>query len=114
MRLMNHPRVEEITVEGILYALADPVRAAIYIDVAQAQCPQICSRFLKVRGKELPKSTLSHHFKILRECGLIPSERKGVELLNISRCEELRGRFGTLIKAILEAYACQDAFREAG
>jgi len=55
----------------------------------------------------LPKSTLSQHFRILREAGLIRSERKGVELINTTRCEELKERFGPMILAIVEAYAKQ-------
>jgi DNA-binding transcriptional ArsR family regulator len=34
----------------------------------------------------IPKSSLSQHFKALREAGLIRSERHGVEMRNTSRC----------------------------
>jgi DNA-binding transcriptional ArsR family regulator len=47
---------------------------------------------------------LSQHFKILREAGLIRSERRGVELKNSSRCQELKKKFGPMIVAILKAY----------
>jgi len=49
-------------------------------------------------------STLSQHFKILREAGLIRSERKGVELKNSTRCQELKKNFGPMVTAILRAY----------
>ena len=52
----------------------------------------------------IPKSSLSNHFKVLRESGLIVSERQGVEMLNQTRCAELDERFPGLIKAILTAY----------
>ena len=55
----------------------------------------------------LPKSTLSQHFRILREAGLIYSERKGVELHNRTRCTELKERFGDMVAAIVTAYAAQ-------
>jgi DNA-binding transcriptional ArsR family regulator len=64
-------------------------------------------------GTALPKSTLSQHFKILREAGLIRSERKGVELQNSPRCDELRPRFGPMIEAILHAYAAQNDRKES-
>jgi DNA-binding transcriptional ArsR family regulator len=99
--------MKDITVEGILYALSDPVRVQIYIQIAGAKCPQTCSAFLKVKGRDLPKSTLSQHFKVLREAGLIRSERKGVELHNVTRCDELRERFGPLMHSILDAYRIQ-------
>ena len=103
-RPIYHPPLEEITVAGILYALSDPVRAHIYMDIASAECPQICSAFIKYKDREIPKSTLSQHFKVLREAGLIHSERRGVEMHNTSRCKELKKRFGNLITTILKAY----------
>ena len=40
--------------------------------------------------------------------GLIRSERKGVELHNTSRCEELKKQFGNMIVAIIDAYSEQN------
>lgn len=105
----HHPAIEDVTVEGILYAFADPVRLQIYLEIAEADCPQICASFLNMKGKALPKSTLSQHFKILRAAGLIKSERSGVTLKNTTRCAELRARFGPLIESILTAYKDQHA-----
>jgi DNA-binding transcriptional ArsR family regulator len=104
MRPLHHPALADITVESILHALSDPVRARIYAEIAHSDCSRICSNFLQLADRELPKSTLSQHFKILREAGLIRSERKGVEMHNTSRCAELRERFGNLISVILNAY----------
>ena len=101
---MFHPSIEDVTVEGILYALSDSVRVAIFVDIVGQECPQNCSTFLTVRDKVIPKSTLSQHFKILRESGLIRSERHGVEMHNISRCEEIDKRFPGLLKTIVDAY----------
>lgn len=104
MKPLYHPSINDITVEGILYALSDPVRVQIYAGVLKAECPKMCSAFIEVDNRTLPKSTLSQHFKVLREAGLIRSERKGVEMHNSSRCEELYGRFGDMISNIMEAY----------
>jgi DNA-binding transcriptional ArsR family regulator len=76
VRPLFHPAVSDITVEGLLYALSDPVRAQIYAEMATSECPLNCSNFRKVDNRTLPKATLSQHFKILREAGLIRSERK--------------------------------------
>ena len=78
MRPLFHPSIEEVTVEGILHALSDPARVAMYADIVAQACPQSCSNFLTVSDKAIPKSTLSQHFKILREAGLIRSERHRV------------------------------------
>src|SRR6267154_3670375 len=107
MRPLMHPAMEDVTVEGILHALSDPVRVAIYADIVGAGCSQNCSNFLKVSEKEIPKSTLSQHFKALREAGLIRGERGGVEMQNTSRCAEIEGRFPGLIKAIVKANGIQ-------
>jgi DNA-binding transcriptional ArsR family regulator len=107
MRPLFHPSIEDVTVEAILHALSDPVRAIIYADIVGSECPQICSSFLKVSEKNIPKSTLSQHFKALREAGLIRGERQGVEMLNTSRCTEIDKRFPGLIMAILKAHKIQ-------
>ena len=107
MRPLFHPSIEDITVEGILHALSDPVRVAIYADIVSQECPQNCSTFLTVSDKTIPKSTLSQHFRELREAGLIRGERRGVEVHNTSRCTELEQRFPGLIRAIVNAHAIQ-------
>jgi DNA-binding transcriptional ArsR family regulator len=109
MRPLSHPLIENVTVEGILHALSDPVRVAMYADIVAQDCPQNCSNFLTVSNKAIPKSTLSQHFRILREAGLIRSERHGVEMRNISRCAELQKRFPGLIQAIVTAHTIQSA-----
>jgi DNA-binding transcriptional ArsR family regulator len=102
-----HPAAEDITVEGILHALSDPVRASIFAQIASAECAQTCSNFLSVNEATIPKSTLSQHFKALREAGLIRSDRRGVEMHNVSRCAEIDARFPGLLKAIVNARIIQ-------
>jgi DNA-binding transcriptional ArsR family regulator len=107
MRPLFHPSIEDVTVEAILHALSDPVRVAIYADIVGSACSLNCSNFLNVSQKTIPKSTLSQHFKALREAGLIRSERIGVEMQNTSRCAELEKRFPGLIIAIVKAHNIQ-------
>jgi DNA-binding transcriptional ArsR family regulator len=107
MRPLFHPSIEEVTVEAILHALSDPVRVAIFAGIAASDCSQNCSTFLRVSNRTIPKSTLSQHFKALREAGLIRSERRGVEMQNTSRCAEIESRFPGLIQAIVNAHNTQ-------
>jgi DNA-binding transcriptional ArsR family regulator len=107
MRPLVHPSIEEITVEGILHALSDPVRVAIFAEIVASDRSRNCSNFLKVSERNIPKSTLSQHFKILREAGLIRGERRGVEMQNTSRCSEIDARFPGLIAAIVKAHSVQ-------
>ena len=107
VRPLFHPSLEDITVEGILHALSDPIRAAIYADIVAQECSHNCSMFLTVSDKVIPKSTLSQHFRALREAGLIRGERRGVEMHNTSRCAEIQERFPGLLQAIVNAHAIQ-------
>jgi DNA-binding transcriptional ArsR family regulator len=107
MRPLFHPSIEDVTVEAILHALSDPVRVAIFADIAGSACSQNCSNFVNVSERPIPKSTLSQHFKALREAGLIHGERQGVEMQNTSRCAEIEKRFPGLISGIVNAYTIQ-------
>jgi DNA-binding transcriptional ArsR family regulator len=107
MRPLFHPSLEDVTVEAILHALSDPVRVAIFADIAASECSQTCSNFVNFSERPIPKSTLSQHFKALREAGLIRGERRGVEMHNTSRCVEVEQRFPGLIAAIVNAHNVQ-------
>jgi DNA-binding transcriptional ArsR family regulator len=107
MRPLYHPPIAAVTVQGILFALSDPVRVRIFAGLVKAE-GRNCAAFVNVNALPLPKSSLSQQFRVLRESGLIRSERMGVELKNFTRCDELKQRFGPLIQTILKAY------REAG
>ncbi|TCV91110.1 ArsR family transcriptional regulator [Luteibacter rhizovicinus] len=113
MRPLIHPSIEDITVEGILHALSDPVRAAIYVALALggSDCTFNCSNLQQVIDRPIPKSTLSQHFRALREAGLIRSERHGVEMRNTSRCPEIEQRFPGLLAGILNAHKVQSMER---
>ena len=112
MKPLFHPALDDITVEGILHALADPVRVKIYADIVGAGCPQTCSAFLTVSDRNIPKATLSQHFRVLRESGLIRGEREGVTMKNTSRCAEIETKFPGLIRAIVQAHLTQMAAKK--
>src|SRR5258708_24554571 len=93
MRPLFHPSVEDVTVEGILHALSDPARVAIFTDIAGSNCSQNCTNFVNVSERPIPKSTLSQHFKALREAGLIPGGRRGGGMRKYSPCTKNDQRF---------------------
>jgi DNA-binding transcriptional ArsR family regulator len=107
MKPLFHPSVEDVSVEAVLHALSDPVRVAIFAEIAASQCSATCSAFQNIIDRPIPKSTLSQHFKVLRESGLIRAERVGVEMHNTSRCAEVDARFPGLIASIVGAYTLQ-------
>jgi DNA-binding transcriptional ArsR family regulator len=108
-RPLLHPALGDLKLESILYALADPVRLEIVRRLAGGDCPLKCSA---AAPEHLPKSTSSHHFQILREAGVITSERRGTEVVNTLRFDEIEARFPGVICAILKAakpLPCPDA-----
>ena len=113
MRPLFHPSIDDITVEGILHALSDPVRVTIYKEIACAECTTNCTQFINIGGKMIPKSTLSMHFKALRDAGLILGERQGVEMHNTSREAEIDQRFPGLVAAIVNAHTIQCSEKKA-
>ncbi|GJD96482.1 ArsR/SmtB family transcription factor [Methylobacterium iners] len=105
MRPLFHPAIEDVSPEAVLHALSDPSRAAIFANIMRAGCVEACSALSAVGDRVIPKSSLSNHFKVLREAGLIRSERHGIEMRNYSRWAEVNARFPGLLAAIINAYA---------
>lgn len=103
-RPLAHPNIEDITVAGILHALADPMRLAIVSELLKVEAGLSCTQTTDRLEVEMPKSTCSQHYRILRESGLILSERKGVELTSWVRVRELETRFPGLLQSILKAH----------
>jgi DNA-binding transcriptional ArsR family regulator len=93
-----HPELDEIELPAVLHALSDPVRLRIVAGLARADDVS-CGSF------ELPvtKSTCTHHFRVLREAGIIRQRAAGTARLNTLRREDLDARFPGLLATILDA-----------
>ncbi|MEU0129911.1 MULTISPECIES: helix-turn-helix domain-containing protein [unclassified Streptomyces] len=98
-RVLDHPSREEMRVEAVLHALSDPVRLRIVRQLAGAADELACSRF------ELPvsKSTTTHHFRVLRENGVISQFYRGTAKLSCVRTEDLDALFPGLLDSVLGA-----------
>jgi DNA-binding transcriptional ArsR family regulator len=86
----------------VLYALADPARLAIVHRLTNQGCAMNCSA---AAPESLAKSTQSHHYRILREAGIIRSEKRGTEVVNTLRCKEIEKKFPGVVPSILKASA---------
>ena len=98
MRAIPHPALEDVNLTQVLYALSDPVRLGVVRQLAnegQATCSALDG------GR--PKSSMSHHFKVLREGGLVFTRTDGPAHLNELRREEMDERFPGLLDAVLTA-----------
>jgi DNA-binding transcriptional ArsR family regulator len=98
MRSLHHPRTEEIELEDILHALSDPVRLKIVEAIADRH-ERNCSSV----EASVSKSTLSHHFKVLREAGVTHTRANGTQRLISLRRGDLEERFPGLLDSILAA-----------
>ena len=94
-----HPRTEDLTLPAVLHALGDPVRLRLVTRLAD-DAEHHCAAMLE--GEGVPKSTQSHHMRILREAGIIRSRKEGRMYLNRLRREDLDARFPGLLDAVLK------------
>jgi len=96
MRAFKHPNTEDLILERVLYALSDPVRLEIVrclAAVPEASCGELDG------GR--PKSSVSHHFRVLRDSGLVYTRSVGTTHMNSLRADVLESRFPGLIQTIL-------------
>jgi DNA-binding transcriptional ArsR family regulator len=93
------PTREEIRIEAVLHALSDPQRLKIVRSLAEDPTPRPCGSF----GLEVTKSTKTHHFRVLREAGLITQEVQGTCRMSTLRREDIDARFPGLLDAVLTA-----------
>ena len=95
-----HPAAEHITLAGVLGALADPMRLRIVSSLLKKNDCMSCSEAAPC--PDMAKSTLSHHFRVLREAGIIRTSKVGVKNRNILRIDDINARFPGLLKQILK------------
>jgi DNA-binding transcriptional ArsR family regulator len=98
MRQYQHPDRDRISLTGVLYGLSDPTRLQIVKMLTtkeEISCGEFCL--------EMSKSTQSHHFKVLRDTGIMYTRLEGTLHYNSLRREDLDARFPNLIDAILNA-----------
>jgi DNA-binding transcriptional ArsR family regulator len=97
MPAFSHPRLEDVALSAALHALADPCRLAIVRRLARGG-ELSCSA---AACHDVPKSTLSNHFKILRAAGLIRTRTAGRDHLSTLRGDEFETRFPGLLATVL-------------
>lgn len=94
---LPHPAIEDVDLSAVLSALADPMRRRVVLELAKnPEVERLCASF------ELPvaKSTRTHHWRVLREAGLVWQRDAGNRLVMRLRADDLRQRFPGLLDAI--------------
>ena len=100
-----HPSRAEIELGAVLHALSDPVRLKMVAVLAGAESEPTCGSF----DVPVTKSTCTHHFKVLREAGVIHQRQEGTARRNMLRRDDLEARFPGLLATILQAAAAGPA-----
>lgn len=98
MREIKHPNIQDVSITDLMYALSDPTRVEIVRQIAQSSEALTCGA-LEI---DRPKSSLSHHFKILRSSGIVMTQIEGKEHFNSLRTKELEECFPGVFKSILK------------
>jgi DNA-binding transcriptional ArsR family regulator len=98
---LPEPAREQISLDAVLHALGDPHRRRIVAMLAadRDQTPRTCTSF----GLTVAKSTRTHHFRVLREAGVVRQWDVGNAKLNALRADDMQARFPGLLNAILAA-----------
>lgn len=99
MRQIKHPTIDQVELTDIMYALADPTRLEIVTLLAKAGRKLTCGEIDLNR----PKSSMSHHFKILRSAGLVETLIEGTEHMNSLRLEEIEQKYPGVLNAVINA-----------
>lgn len=102
-RQLEHPEADQIQLETVLSALADPIRLRIVHELSLGHDDMACIAF------ELPvsKSTSTHHFRVLREAGVIRQHYEGTSRMSRLREEDLQERFPGLLPAVVNAQSAR-------
>ena len=94
-RELFHPEAGDISLDAILGALSDPIRRDVLRRIA-ADGPLHCGDL----SYDVVKSTMSHHFRVLRESGLMHTEREGKHRRITRRDDVIEQRFPGLLAAV--------------
>ncbi|MCZ0207412.1 ArsR/SmtB family transcription factor [Streptomyces achromogenes] len=109
--MSRHPDRDQIRIESVLSALGSPVRLAV-VRVLDAGGEHNCGSVLGLLGITA-KSTMTHHWRVLRESGVIWQHPSGRENLLSLRRDDLDARYPGLLDAILAGADDDEALEKA-
>ena len=97
----EHPDRDSLDISAVLHALSDPQRLGMVAELAMSDEPRPCGSF----APEITKSTRTHHFRVLREAGLIEQWKEGTCKMSRLRREDVDARFPGLLDSVLSTQA---------
>ncbi|MEU8761466.1 helix-turn-helix domain-containing protein [Streptomyces sp. NPDC048659] len=97
MRTLPQPQPEDFDLATVMHALGDPVRLELVRRLA-VEGETTCSP----EGLPVPRSTLSNHWRLLREAGVVSVRLNGKTRLVTLRRDALDLRYPLLLTAVLD------------
>ena len=100
----GHPTLDEMELGAVLWALADPLRRKVVVDLIRA--PMCGERTCVSFNLPVSKASLTHHFRVLREAGLIRQVDRGNSRAATLRRDDLDLRFPGLLALVAADTSC--------
>jgi DNA-binding transcriptional ArsR family regulator len=94
---LHHPATEEIELTDVLHALSDPIRLELVRELDASPEERPCGSF----ALPVAKSTATHHWRVLREAGVVAAREDGTRKYHRLRRADLDARFPGLLDSIL-------------
>jgi DNA-binding transcriptional ArsR family regulator len=94
----EHPDRADLDLSAVLHALSDPQRRGIVAELARSDEARPCGSF----APTITKSTRTHHFRVLREAGLVEQWKEGTSKMSRLRRDDVDARFPGLLDSVLE------------
>jgi len=104
-----HPEAADLDLLDVLHAMSDPTRMTI-IQTLLADPERACGTF----PVDVAPSTLTHHFRVLREAGVIRQREDGNRRWTTLRLDDLQARFPGLLDTVMASYEPTDATPSPG
>lgn len=102
---LTHPAADALTIGPILSALAEPARLTIIRSVGELAGADgvTCTEVWEHTGLGGTKSTMSHHYKVLRDAGVVEMWWTGPKKRVRLRRTDLDARWPGLLDAVLKS-----------
>jgi DNA-binding transcriptional ArsR family regulator len=101
---LHHPDVAEIALVDVLAALGHPTRLEAVRKLANGE-EKFCGEVVP----DVPKSSMTHHWRALRESGIIRQRRSGRKLYLTLRRDDLDARYPGLLDLLLSGDTAESA-----
>jgi DNA-binding transcriptional ArsR family regulator len=95
------PDRDQIELTGVLHALSDPIRLSLVRELDECGDERTCGSF----NLQIAKSTATHHWRVLRDAGLVSAREEGTKKFHRLRRADIDERFPGLLDSVITSSA---------